>query len=204
MNSTPTHAEQIWQQVFKRLPLTESACQPLLAFTQLQHFSRNAPLVRAGERWESLYLVTNGILRMFYIDADGREFNKAFFAEGVAIWPVAPQDRIDAVKFHIGTVGKATVLALPIARVESFLREHKLWESFALPFAERLLEAKFSREHDLLMLSAAQRFEQFCQQHPHLIGRIPDYHLASMLGMTNVTLSRIRATQTSSSAKSLT
>lgn len=57
---------------------------------------------------------------------------------------------------------------------------------------ERLLTHKLQREHDLLALDAKARNEQFCAHAPGLANRIPRTHLASYLGMTDVSLSRFR------------
>ena len=48
------------------------------------------------------------------------------------------------------------------------------------------------REHDLLALSGRQRYEAFCRQFPALSGRVPLLHLATYLGLTDVSLSRLR------------
>lgn len=52
--------------------------------------------------------------------------------------------------------------------------------------------SKEKRERELPMLSAEERYRQFLAQYKHLENRIPQYHIASYLGITPVTLSRIR------------
>ena len=66
------------------------------------------------------------------------------------------------------------------------------WEAFALPFAETLADQKINREYEFLMFDAEARYLSLLQQDPQLVRRVPDYHLASYLGMTNVTLSRVK------------
>ena len=59
--------------------------------------------------------------------------------------------------------------------------------------AEAFAEEKFLREYEFLIHSPADRYLAFCKDHPALAERLPDYHLASYLGITNVSLSRIKS-----------
>jgi hypothetical protein len=50
------------------------------------------------------------------------------------------------------------------------------------------------RERSFLQQTATERYLDFCERHPDLLQRIPQYHIASYLGVTEVTLSRLRST----------
>ena len=183
------------QRVLGRLRLPAETVQALKPATRLREISRKANLVSHGEKWSKLYYIDSGILRMFYIDLEGRDFNKAFFGPGNCIWPVAPMDRNQGILFNLAAIPKTTVLECNFETLHHFLRQQGKWEQFALPFAERLVEAKFRREHDFLLLSAAERYENLLKTYPTFIDQIPDYHLASYLGITNVSLSRLKKDQ---------
>lgn len=184
--------DEFAQRIFGRLNIPQIELDLLLESVQEKQYSRKSFLFHAGERWEHLFYVHSGMIRLFYTDTEGREFNKAFFAEGLCIWPVAHRDRNEDVLFSVAALEQSTILACPFDTLFGFLNNHGKWAEFALPFAEILVEQKFMREHDLLMLSATERYEQFERTRADIIHRIPDYHLASFLGMTNVSLSRIK------------
>lgn len=178
--------------VFQHINLDQGDALSLLKFVNKKTYPRKMFLLNVGDKWDKLFYIHRGIVRLFYTDMEGREFNKAFFWEGHCIWPVAPRDRNEDVLFSIAALEDVTVLECSFQRVYDILRNHGQWEAFALPFAETLVEQKFVREHDFLLLSARERFEEFSQAHPNIVRRIPDYHLASFLGITNVSLSRIK------------
>jgi hypothetical protein len=67
-----------------------------------------------------------------------------------------------------------------------------LWEPLRAELRGRLLDQKLRREHDLLTLNGSSRYRQLCEDSPQLAARIPLVHLASYLGLTDVSLSRIR------------
>lgn len=56
---------------------------------------------------------------------------------------------------------------------------------------ESILVSKINREHSFLQQSAKMRYIDFQEQHPFLNKRIPQYHIASYLGITEASLSRL-------------
>lgn len=184
--------DDLYTRVFKRLNISPNDLYPLLKYFYKKDYPRKSFILNAGDTWNRLYYIHRGLIRMFYTDLEGREYNKAFFAEGQCIWPVAPKDRNQGALFSIAAIENTTLLECPFEHLYNFLNLAGKWEEFALPFAETLVEQKFQREHDFLLLSAKERFENFSAAFPHLVCRIPDYHFASFLGITNVSLSRIK------------
>ena len=69
---------------------------------------------------------------------------------------------------------------------------HGVWPPLQRELLERLLTGKLQREHDLLALDGRRRYEAFCQRFPALAERVPLVHLATYLGLTDVSLSRLR------------
>lgn len=198
MSKTDQHTtlfQAFAKRVLGRLQLPAEAVQTLMPATRVREVPRKSYLVSHGEKWSKLYYIHTGILRMFYIDLEGRDFNKAFFSNGSCIWPVAPMDRNQGILFNIAAIPKTTLLECDFEALYALLNQHDKWAQFALPFAEKLVETKFQREHDFLLLSAAERYENLLKTYPTFVDQIPDYHLASFLGITNVSLSRLKKDQ---------
>ncbi|MFK7801411.1 MAG: Crp/Fnr family transcriptional regulator [Anaerolineae bacterium] len=187
--------DQFAARVLRRLQIPAEEIETLKQFTRLKEVPRKSHVLNHGDKWDKFYFIHSGILRMFYIDLEGRDFNKAFFGEGQCIWPVAPMDRNNGVLFNVAVIPKTILLECEFTPLHEFLKQRGKWEEFALPFAERLVETKFQREHDFLLLPAAERYENLLKAYPAFIDRIPDYHLASFLGITNVSLSRLKKSQ---------
>ena len=184
--------EALAEKVFHGLPVRKKELTELGGLFAQREYLRKKIIVMAGERWDRAFFIHRGIIRLYYTDREGREFNKDFFREGQLLWPVAPSARKNASLFSIAAVEDITVSVCRFASFHSWLADHSYWEKFALPYAESFAEEKFLREYEFLMNPAAKRFQNFCTRHPDLARRIPDYHLASYLGITNVSLSRIK------------
>lgn len=174
--------------------LDEKDLSSLLNFFSERKYLRKTYLLRAGDKWDKVFYIYQGLIRLYYSDTEGREFNKAFFWEEHCIWPVAQRDRLENSLFSIDAIEDATVLECSFQLLYKWMKKWGYWERFALPFAEALVEEKFLREYDFLLHSATDRFKKFTKTNPDIVLRLPDYHLASYLGITSVSLSRIKKT----------
>jgi CRP-like cAMP-binding protein len=152
---------------------------------------RGAPLLQQGEHWEHVMLIETGLIRLHFLHADGREFNKSFFAEGSLLCPLTPAMLSHPSLFAITCVEPTLFWSCPIKTFMTILGPTQ-WPLIQTELLMRLLDGKLQREHDLLALNGQQRYKKFCTNHPQLAERIPLVHQASFLGLTDVTLSRLR------------
>lgn len=171
---------------------SEQASEIAKLFVQ-KHVARQQVVLSAGELWREATLIQAGILRLYYTTEDGKEFNKGFFAEGQLLWPMAPTARAESSLFSIAAIDTCALWVADFKRLRSTLEQFGRWESFALPYVETLADQKFLREYQFLVYDAQQRYELALQELGPLVQRLPDYHLASYLGITHIALSRIKA-----------
>jgi CRP-like cAMP-binding protein len=180
--------------LMKRLPeLTPADAQSLATNARCKTLKRDEPLLRANEFWCDAFWVESGALRLFYIAADGAESNKNFHLEDALIWPVAPFLRDEPVSFFIAALEATRVHCLPYDALERGVRTNPSWTDLQLKSLSALVEDKMRREQTFLQHSARQRYQALLQARPDWAQRVPLRHLASYLGMTDVSLSRLRA-----------
>jgi CRP-like cAMP-binding protein len=155
-------------------------------------FARGEFLLRTGERDDALYFVDEGVLRAFMTAPDGKEHNKAFVGDGMFFVALSAYLRSEGARFDVQALAPTRALKLSYARFEAWAERDlalaKLWR--------RYMEAHFvrheAREAVLQLEDARGRYRWFLQQHPWVGERVALYHIASYLGVTNVTLSRVR------------
>jgi len=82
---------------------------------------------------------------------------------------------------------------LPWSELEALYGRHVCWQTVGRKFAEATLIEREARAHELLTLNAAQRFARFCVSHRELLSELRSYDIASYLGISPVSLSRLRA-----------
>ena len=173
--------------------LTSAEAQTLAATARSQTLKRDEPLLRAGDFWRDAVWVERGALRLFYIDSEGAESNKNFHLDGALIWPVASFLRDEPVSFFVTALEQTVVHCLPYASLVQTVSALPSWHRLQLMALSVLVEDKMRREQTFLQHTARQRYEALLQTRPDWAQRIPLRHLASYLGMTDVSLSRLRA-----------
>lgn len=176
-SSFPSHAD-LWP-----------ALAPLFRPEKMEKEDR---LLQQGEVWKSVYFIESGIVRLFYANDEGQEYNKDFFVAGDFFWPVAPTAQTSASLFSIAALTKVTLLKASYSKFKSLIQEQGRWEALALIMAERLAERKVIREASFLLDTPQDRYSKLRKEFSPLIENIPDYHIASFLGVTQVSLSRIK------------
>ncbi len=173
-----------------------TAVQTWWTSAQCLQRQRGQPLIRAGEHWRHLWWVERGALRLYYLDRDGAESNKNFFLDGALCWPITPTLRQQPVMFHVEPMEDSVVWALPLPADTNAPLPSAGWAPWAA-LEHRvlcaLLDGKMQREREFLQLSARQRYTRLLEQHPQWAERIALKHLASYLGVTDVSLSRLRS-----------
>ncbi|KAB2900862.1 MAG: Crp/Fnr family transcriptional regulator [Burkholderiaceae bacterium] len=170
-----------------------AAAQAWVTTAQPRQARRGTPLLSAGSPWQHLWWVERGALRLYYLDRDGTESNKRFFLDQALFWPITPQLAQTPAMFHVEPIENSTVWALPWPPPPGALAGWPSWAAFEHRTLCALLDGKMQREQEFLQLDARERYSKLLARHPGWAARIPLRHLASYLGVTDVTLSRLRA-----------
>jgi CRP-like cAMP-binding protein len=144
-----------------------------------------------SEAHEILF-VCQGLLRFYYINDEGAESNKAFIAENEFACPVASAILKLPIFYGIQAIEPTVLVSAKYKDFIELCDEHPIYERIGRKLNESLLIHKELRARSLLQNDATERYLEFVKKSPHLIERVPQYHIASYLGMTEVSLSRIK------------
>jgi CRP-like cAMP-binding protein len=155
-------------------------------------FEKDEYLIQAGEVAQNFYFIVEGLVRFFYSTEDGKEFNKSFAMQGGYAGSFHSLILQAPCGFFIQALERTTALVLPNPLLRELYGRHACWERLGRRNAENLVLIKEAREKELLLDSLETRYRRFLKEYPGLADRIPQYHIASYLGVTNVALSRIR------------
>ncbi len=148
--------------------------------------------VRAGEPTADIGFCVQGLFRLYYTTPDGVEYNKNFCGQNQYVASYSSLLMNEPAYFSIQALVDSELLVVRFKDFEALFDRHACWEKLGRKIAESMFISKEKRERELLMLSAEERYRLFLGQYKHLENRIPQYHIASYLGITPVALSRIR------------
>lgn len=155
-------------------------------------FGAGENVIEAGEIVTELNFLLDGIARYYYLTENGKEFNKSFAISGQVLSSVSSLINGTPSPFFIQALEPCKCISIKYSDFVALCNMHKEWESLARCLLEQLAIKKERREADFLLLSASDSYKKFLVEYADIAGRIPNYHIASYLGITEVGLSRIR------------
>jgi CRP-like cAMP-binding protein len=178
------------------VPLADAEWARFVGLLRPRRLRRGAHLVRAGERVHALSFVVSGVLRRYYV-VEGREVTTGFLVEHSfatdhpALCSDAPSES------NLQALTGASLLSVDRAGLERLARGHAAWRELAPAAGLALARRRERRQIELLSRSPEERYRDLLRQCPALVDRVPHYHIASYLGITPESLSRLRRRQAS-------
>lgn len=155
--------------------------------------SKSSHFVQAGEELDVIGFCLEGLFRLYYTTADGAEYNKSFCGKYEFVTSYSALLQHEAAHFSIQALADSRLALFRYSDFQQLYKRHICWERIGRILAEQLYLQKETREREFLLLGAEQRYRLFLQRYESIADSIPQYHIASYLGITPVALSRIRA-----------
>ena len=159
-------------------------------FDEKKYESRTV-LLKEGETAKKIFIVKEGCLRMWQ-NHEGKEITFQFFFEGEMVASIESLRSGKPSPSSIETLEPSTLLILNKKNFELLLNEEPGVKEFLSGTAfKRFIH--YSRLHlSFLKNSPVERYKELLEIEPRIIQRIPQHYIASYLGITPVSLSRIR------------
>jgi len=173
-------------------PIPKDEWEWLAASLCYRQYAAGEALFRPGEVDASIHYLLHGLVRYFYLPEDGKERNHSFAAEGNLVGCLPVYIGVGPCTFTVEALESTTSLAIPSNIIRSMEDRHHCWSKLKLRLVEHVAIRKEAREAEFLTDTAETRYRNFLTRYASLAGRIPQYHIASFLGITPVGLSRIR------------
>lgn len=177
--------------ISKYVSLTEDEKNAILSFDVFRSVKKGTVLLKKGQKSKDEYVVLKGCIRKYYI-IDGEEKTTAFFTEMEGLTPHCAINN-ESSEYFISCVEDTMLTVGDIDKgVELFTKIPKLQLMCRILSQETLAKQQINFD-EFKTLSPEQRYLNILQKRPDLIQRVPQYQLASFLGMKPQSLSRLRA-----------
>ena len=148
--------------------------------------------LKAGEKPTLFSFVLSGLFRYFYITRDGDDYTKHFSMENSLVISLSAFLEQRESFFYIEALEDSMVFSVDMKELRDMSENNIHLTKFMLKLIETVFIMKEKREADFLLKDALGRYEQFLLNYPGLEKRVRQYHIATYLGITPVSLSRIR------------
>lgn len=179
------------QQYFAAIGFAGADLERVLAAFTLQHFKKNDYVVEEGKTSRHIGLVESGMFQ-YYVIVAGEERTTYVSVANTFFSSVHSFISETPAKENIKALTDGSISMISKTDLKRLVDELPAFKAFYISLLEQTICGIDASRHDLIVLSAEQRYEKMLASEPHLLQQIPLQHLASMLGVTPRHLSRIR------------
>ena len=159
---------------------------------EVKQFSAKTVLLEAGNLATNIFIVKSGCLRAWY-NADGKDVTLQFFMQGQPIASFESLINATPSEYSIETLLPSEIYVIRGTDFKNWLESHPEYHLRGLHFAMERLSSYQKLFLSRIKDTPQERYEALLQDHPDIIARIPQHYIASYLGITPVSLSRIRS-----------
>ena len=186
-------AQSLLRQAIERfLLLPDDEWELLIPSLREKTLKKGELFAQQGKRADEIGFVLTGNLRHFYTK-DGEERTTYFYFENHFVASYISCLRKEPSQLSIQALTDCALIVFPYQTMEQLYEQSHVWERFGRLLAEYLAIGLEERMTGLLMCSPQERYEELLTGNKNkILERIPQHYIASYLGVTPVSLSRIR------------
>ena len=175
-----------------RVDLTPEQIEEIKNFVTVKKFSRGEMIIQAGDYSPDYYFIEKGVLRSYTIDENGKEHIIQFGTEN---WIISDRNSSlckKEAKFYIQAIEDSNIVILNEELSELIQKMNPKYIETQLMLLQNHVRHMQDRINSLLGATAKTRYLDFIRLYPNIMARVPQWMIASYLGITPESLSRVR------------
>ncbi|MCE7053454.1 Crp/Fnr family transcriptional regulator [Algoriphagus sp. AGSA1] len=146
----------------------------------------------AGKKINYVGFTTKGILRVYYYNNQGEEITRYFIEEHLLILYGQDSDSIYVPSEYLQALERSELVTFSKQHWKEISDTIIGWDNIIQKIVAKQHREKLDRRSQLVSQDATTRYLEFMEKFPDLVNRVPLSHIASYLGITQSSLSRIR------------
>lgn len=181
------------QYLDSKIALTTEESAYIRSFCILKRLRKKQYLLQEGDVWKYNAFITKGCLRTYAVDERGNEHIIAFAVEN---WWTGDRESLllgEPSKFNIDAIEESEVILITKSNFAILCKAIPAFNDMVNAILQRSFIASQNRIHASISYSAEEKYLNFLNIYPGLALRIPQNMIASYLGITPETLSRVRS-----------
>lgn len=184
--------KELIKNIKSSIQLSFEAEEYLFSISKKKTFSKGAVLIRQGQNVNKIYFVTDGCLRSYCIDKNGKEHTLQFAIKNWWISDYIAIHNNESATLTVECLKESSVIEFNAKKLNGIFKLFPEYEPFQRNLLERHVVSLHRRILNQLQLTASERYDLFLDQYPNIEQYARNYHIASYLGITQESLSRIR------------
>ncbi|MEE0931304.1 MAG: Crp/Fnr family transcriptional regulator [Acutalibacteraceae bacterium] len=187
--------EQIIQacSMYSDIPLQKDIFKKMLSIAHIKEYNKGEILLRIGEKYENIGFILAGSMRSYYLDENGKDITKYFHTSNKLIMDESLVEYEKSI-CNYEAMENCSIIIAPVKQFKRILLQDECLKSMYIKSLEKALCYKIERENQFLTKNATERYLEFKKNYPSLDKKIKNSYIATYLGITPESLSRIRRT----------
>jgi CRP-like cAMP-binding protein len=190
-----TYYEQLFKVFSLMWPLSNSLQEAIIENSKMVEVPKKQKLLSEGQKSDSIYFIIKGGVRIFYLNKAGVETNTWFLFENELVISVYSFFTSQRSFEYIETLENCNLITLTKEKLDWLYQNFLEFNIIGRRLTELYYVRNEAQANSLRMFSAKERYQQLLNTQPQLLQRVSLGHIASYLGISAETLSRIRKQQ---------
>lgn len=157
-----------------------------------ENIPKNTLLIKEGQVSKKLYFVEKGMGRSYYLKEDGKDVTQWFFGVGKFMTSVDSFFQQSPSLYYLETLEDSVIYSISKENIDILFSKYQKMEQFGRLVSIEMLTKVVNKLNAIQFQTARERYDYMLAEFPDISYRVPLGHIASYLGMTQETLSRIR------------
>lgn len=173
-------------------PLSESALKKIVGLIEYKGYRAGYCFIEKGRRNHYEYFLIDGVCRSYLLSPEGIDITIAYYKSKSVLSPFVTRTNNCISNLNFQALTELRLGLLDSSEFEDLMVNNLQIREFGNAVLKMELQKKTEKEIWMASLTAKERLLKFREQFPGLENQVPHYTIATFLGITNVSLSRLR------------
>ncbi len=174
------------------MPPGDEGLKRILNISIIKEVPAKTILLSEGDIATKLFIVIKGCLRSYFIKESGIEVTSQFFIEGKMVASFESAMTGKPSRLYIDAIEDSTIASIQMRDLKKVVGESSSGRDHFVRFLMTRLINYMNLHASFILDNPEKRYINLIQENPELVSRLPQQYIASYLGITPVSLSRIR------------
>lgn len=176
----------------KTFPVDDADFKKILNIITIRRVPAGTILLREGEIASNLHLVIRGCLRIYFVKDTGAEISSQFFLETQVVSSFESAITRTPSRLYIDAIEDSVIGFIRMKDLDELIKASSSVRNHFSKFMMARLIYYMNQHASFILDSPEKRYIKLLEESPELASRLPQQYIASFLGITPVSLSRIR------------
>jgi CRP-like cAMP-binding protein len=184
--------ENLRKYLIQLVLMDNETIEKAIKYLRVENICKNDYLIKEGQKCNKIAFISEGLFRIYYLK-DGKEISTSFCKENSMICSFNSVANKIPSNENIQALENSVIVTLSSENIAQLYKVSAGWQTFGRLLTEKECFRLLDRANTLSSESALEKYKNLLRDQPDLIQRVSIQHLASYIGVSRETLSRIRS-----------